>query len=122
MMNILMTALICHLSDDLRRPPWRGHAHPLAGHCYVACEALYHRAGGRAAGLTPCQVQHEGVSHWYLRHTSGTIIDPTADQFASPPPYEQGRGRGFLTSQPSRRAALLLARLDTEVTPCSTFD
>ena len=35
-----VAALIAEsLTDDLRRPPWRGSPNPLAGHCYVASEA-----------------------------------------------------------------------------------
>ena len=73
--------------------------------CYHACEALYHRLGGKAAGLTPMQIHHEGASHWYLRWetTDGVLyLDPTAGQFDTPVPYAEGRGRGFLTKEPSR--------------------
>lgn len=73
--------------------------------CYHACEALYHRLGGKAAGLTPMRIRHEGASHWYLRWETedGTLyLDPTAGQFDTPVPYAEGRGCGFLTKAPSR--------------------
>lgn len=103
--------LLDHLTDDLRRPPWRGHPNPLAGHCYVASEALYHLMGGKGAGLTPQFVRHEDQPHWFLRHQDGTIVDPTAEQFGTPVPYDQARGCGFLTKNPSRRAQVVLDRM-----------
>jgi hypothetical protein len=74
------------------------------GNCYVASEALYHLLGGKAAGWTPMTMRHEGDTHWFLRHESGTIVDPTAGQFQEPPDYARARGCGFLTREPSRRA------------------
>lgn len=101
----------CQLSDDLRKKPYRGNANPVAGHCYVASEALFHRLGGKSAGWTPQSIQHEGGPHWYLKHQDGTILDATADQFETPVPYEQGRGCGFLTRQPSKRTQAVLDQL-----------
>lgn len=100
------------LTDDLRRPPYRGNPNPMAGHCYVASEALYHRLGGKAEGWTPMFIHHEGAPHWFLRHEDGAIIDATADQFRTPVPYEEATGKGFLTRQPSERAQTVLDRLD----------
>lgn len=101
------------LSEDLRKKAYRDHPNPVAGHCYVASEVLYHQLGGKAAGWTPQTVRHEGGPHWYLKHQDGTVIDPTCDQFVTPVPYEEGRGCGFLTKQPSKRAQELMARIDT---------
>lgn len=98
------------LSDELRRAPWKGSACPVAGHCYVASEAAYHMLGGRAAGWTPASLRHEGATHWFLRHQDGSILDLTAGQFGSVPPYASGVGRGFLTAQPSRRAQVVIDR------------
>lgn len=89
------------------------------GNCYVTCEALYHLLGGAAAGYVPHTVQHEGAVHWYLvlRHQPwrsvrlDVVVDPTASQFKTPPPYYKGRGRGFLTKRPSKRARALMERL-----------
>jgi hypothetical protein len=103
--------IIAALTDDLRRAPWHGSPNPLAGHCYVASESYWHLAGGAASGLTPQVIRHEGASHWYLRGADGQIIDLTAGQFQTPVPYAQGRGCGFLTRQPSKRAALVIARV-----------
>ena len=100
------------LTDDLRKPEYRGNPNCLAGHCYVASEALYHSSGGKSAGLTPMHVKHEGASHWFLRAASGENIDPTASQFATPVPYHEAKGKGFLTRQPSRRAQTVMRRMN----------
>ena len=101
------------LSEELRKKPYRDNPNPMAGHCYVGSEALYHKLGGKSAGWTPQTIRHEGGPHWFLENKDGTIIDPTADQFESPVPYEQSKGCGFLTRQPSARCLKVLARLDT---------
>jgi hypothetical protein len=82
----------------------------MAGHCYVAAQAVYHLLGGRRSGWTP----HSGPggaqgAHWWLQH-GGQVLDPTADQYPAYD-YAQGRGRGFLTAQPSRRAQVVLERV-----------
>ena len=79
--------------------------------CYQASELLYHMLGGKDAGLTPMQIWHDGVSHWYLRWELGEktfYLDPTSTQFDSVVPYEAGTGRGFQTKQPSKKAMELL--------------
>lgn len=104
------------LTQELLREPYRSRvaagAHPLTGHCYVACEALYSLLGGEAAGYTPMCQKHEGGPHWWLRGPSGEVIDPTAAQFSSLVPYELGRGKGFLTREPSRRARVVIGRIE----------
>lgn len=102
------------LSDDLRKPEYAG-PHPMSGHCYVAAETLYTLLGGREAGLIPKTVRHEGATHWWLETQEGEIIDPTGDQFSSSVPYAMGRGRGFLTREPSRRARVLLERVRARI-------
>jgi hypothetical protein len=83
----------------------------MRGNCYVTSEALYHLLGGRAAGWKPMTMRHEGDTHWFLRHDSGTIVDATASQFKQLPDYTKARGCGFLTRQPSKRAAALMTDL-----------
>lgn len=102
--------ILSNLTDDLRRAPWKGNPNPLAGHCYVASEALYHSLGDRV-DWTPCTVRHEGAVHWFLRHRDGRIADLTAGQFLTIPDYSSGRGRGFLTRQPSKRTQVVLDKL-----------
>jgi len=111
-MNALLNRLQAALTDDLRRPPWRGSPNSMAGHCYVACEALYHLLGGKETGWKPCFIRHEESPHWFLKNASGTVLDPTASQFSSPPDYAQGIGKGFLTKKPSKRAKKVLEKLE----------
>jgi hypothetical protein len=80
------------------------------GNCYVT-EALYHLLGGKKAGYVPYRVRHEGDVHWYLMLDRTYIIDPTVKQFKTPPPYEKGRGSGFLTKRPSKRAREMMKRM-----------
>ena len=99
------------LTDDLRKQPWRGNPNPVAGHCYAASEAIWHMLGGMESRWRPANIHHEGASHWYLVHLdTGEILDPTADQFQTPVPYSKGRRCGFLTRDPSYRAAVLISR------------
>lgn len=97
------------LVDSLRHKKYRGNPNPLAGHCYVASEVLFHAYPGR---FKPMFVRHEGEPHWYLKDKlSGEIVDPTVSQFKSPPDYSLGKGKGFLTSRPSKRAQIVLNQL-----------
>jgi hypothetical protein len=81
----------------------------MKGNCYHTSEALYHLFGGKEAGWKPMHLKHEGSSHWYLKHsTTNQIIDPTRSQFKTFPAYANGKGKGFLTKQPSKRAQELM--------------
>jgi hypothetical protein len=80
------------------------------GNCYVTCEALYHLMGGKAAGWKPMCLKWENDNHWYLQRGE-TIVDPTASQFKTTPDYALGKGKGFLTKAPSRRARELMAKM-----------
>lgn len=107
-----------HLTDDLRRSPWRGSADPLAGHCFVASEAIYYLLGGRAAGWKPLSMRHEGAPHWLLRHEpSGRVVDATEWQFRTPPDVACAVGKGFMSSRPdtpSARAQELMRRVQAD--------
>ena len=50
--------------------------------------------------------------HWYLKHETGVIVDPTDIQFKYPPTNlaraRRARGSGFLTKLPSKRALELM--------------
>lgn len=112
------------MTEDLLKPQYRGSEKHMRGHCYVASEALYHLLGGKDKGWGVRYIQHEGGPHTYLQHESGRIVDPTADQFDTPVPYEHGRPGAFLTNRalppgassppPSARAREVLERLLTE--------
>lgn len=106
------------LTDDLRRAPYKGHRNTLRGHCYVASEALYHLRGGKAAGLKPMFISHEGAPHWFLTDTKNKIIyDLTARQFETPVPYHLAKGKGFLTAKPSARATKVMQRVQNQRDP-----
>lgn len=112
--DVMVEAVRGALSDDLRKKPYQGAANCMAGHCYVASEALYHILGAKEAGWTPMHVSHEGGPHWYLKNRhSGKVIDATADQFQTPVPYHLGKGKGFLTALPSKRANIVISRVLT---------
>ena len=83
----------------------------MRGNCYVACEAFYHLLGGKDAGYKPMYVYHENDTHWFLKHISGLIIDPTSSQFKTKPNYLNGKGCGFLTKNASKKAKVLMKKL-----------
>lgn len=98
------------LTDDLRREQYRGNKNPLAGHCYVASEALYHRLLSFGIKAKPMFIRHEGRPHWFLK-VEDIVIDYTAEQFTTAVPYNDAKGKGFLTKEPSKRAELVMLRL-----------
>lgn len=81
----------------------------MRGNCYTTCEALYHLLGGKDAGWKPINMRHEGDSHWFLKHKSGLILDPTTWQFEHEPDHSQAVGRGFQTKNPSERAVRMIS-------------
>lgn len=116
--------ILAALSPDLLSLGWREKnkqsGNPLVGHCYVAAEALFHLLGGKEAGWTPYILTHQswpeeldrGETHWFLKHRSGLIADPTAGQIEGGAiPYKRAMGKGFLTKAPSRRARTVLFRI-----------
>lgn len=95
-------------------------AHPTTGHCYVAAEALYHLIGGTDSGFKPTVAKLKGPptsgTHWWLSIPGmNEILDPTAAQFDPrdlDEIYASGRCTGFLTKQPSKRAAEVIRRVE----------
>lgn len=108
------------LTPDLLKREYReaNKTNGTYGHCYAASEALYHMLGGKASGLRPTNGRDgNGVVHWWVKSKDGRIIDPTATQYTSiglNPPYEAGKGGGFLTKDPSRRAQTIINRINDE--------
>ena len=113
----LIDAIQAVLSPDLLKKEYRekNRDNPLYGHCYAASEALYHLLGGKNSGWKPhCGRDEQNVTHWWLANAAGERLDPTAGQYTSvglTPPYEAGRGNGFLTSKPSKRAQVIIGRI-----------
>lgn len=86
------------------------------GNCYAAAEALYHILGGKSAGWKPMCMRTKTDTHWFIKHDSGLILDPSRAQFGGRfPDYSKARGKGFLTKQPSRRAKALMEQLTWQV-------
>ena len=87
-----------------------------SGNCYAVSEAAYHILGGKRAGWTPmCMKLSAGGSHWFLKHTSGIIVDLSVKQFEGVPDYSKAKGCGFLTKQPSQRARLLMSAMTWQI-------
>lgn len=100
------------LTDELRQPQYRGKPN-YAGHCYVATEAAYYLLGAGETGWQPAFIRHEDQPHWFLvNRLTGEVLDITWRQFNELPNYhDDGRGKGFLTNFPSRRAAIVIQRV-----------
>jgi len=111
------------LTDELRKPEYRSNPNPVAGHCFVAANALYHLINGARTGWDMKVIHKEHLkdladdTHWFLQHRkTGHILDPTADQFeGNEVPYHKGVGCG--TSQnaddqghPTKRAQVVIDR------------
>lgn len=88
----------------------------LTGHCYVASEAFHHLVGG-----VPHFIRHEGSPHWYLS-LDFEIVDPTVEQFETEPQYDEGVGKGFLTSEPSKRAQEIIESVKQRLTDNANGD
>ena len=98
------------LTNYLRRAPWKGNPNKMAGHCYVASEALFFLLGGKQAGWKPIYLKVGGESHWFLKHKSGLVLDATEDQFCQLVDHAKGKGKGFSTpgAVPAKRAKTVM--------------
>jgi len=118
----LKELIITNLSDDLLSSKWRFYkkCRPTLditfGHCYVASEAAYHLIGGKENGWKPFCMEVDLNTHWFLKHSSGFILDVTESQFKSKLDYSQAKGKGFLTKQPSKRTRKLLKKISESKT------
>ncbi len=110
-LQFVVTCVQACLTDELRNAPWRWHENRLAGHCYVASESVYWLCGGRDSGMTVKRVKMGDAWHWYLLDEDGTVVDPTAGQFDVEVPYGDGVSTGFLTGRPSKRARIVMDRV-----------
>ena len=104
------------LSPDLLKGRWKVQTHPLEGHCYIATEALFHILPDKE-NWKPMVASYndEGgkATHWWLvNRTTGKILDPTREQYGDKiPPYHLGKGTGFLTKLPSKRAQIIISNI-----------
>jgi hypothetical protein len=89
----------------------------LKGHCYIATEALFHLLKDNKRWKPMCASyndEHGKATHWWLvNKDNGNILDPTKEQYLpDEPPYHLGRGCGFLTKNPSKRAKIIINRVN----------
>lgn len=108
--------IINNLSDDLLSSKYKKlkticTTHKTFGHCYIASEVAYFLLGGKNAGWTAYCMKIDNGNHWFLKHTSGNILDITKEQFDKPINYDLARGKGFLTKILSKRSRILLGRI-----------
>ena len=117
------------LSKDLLNPQYlkklKEDDDVSCGQCYAASEAAFHMYGkenGFKSYVLNSKTFPEGLdkgdTHWFLKNKEGEIIDPTAEQFGvTPIPYEEGRGTGFLTKNPSKAALQIINRVEQNNAP-----
>ena len=104
------------LTPDLLKPAYRAKNknNPMYGHCYAASEAAYHLFAKDESFFPMRGRDEEGVCHWWLENVAGDRLDITVDQYTSVgrvPPYANGKRGGFLTKEPSQRAAEIIRRV-----------
>lgn len=54
----------------------------------------------------------EGETHWFLKNNENVVIDPTQEQFSTSVPHEKGKRQAFLTKHPSKRAKIIMERVE----------
>lgn len=95
-------ALRASLSPDLLKKGFTGY-------CYIYAESLYHYAQALGLCVKVKCLRLEGLeTHWWVEY-QGEVYDVTPPR--TPFPYSLGKGKGFLTKNPSKRAALLASRV-----------
>lgn len=111
----IIQAIRKSLTPELLSKEWKPFADEhCTGHCYIGAEAAYHLLGGKKAKLKVFVASYEEGTHWWLVDIEGKIIDPTECQYTAygdKPPYHLGRCCGFLTTQPSKRAQVVINRV-----------
>lgn len=116
-------AVKASLTDELRQKQYRGRP-DMGGYCYIASEAIFslNLTVGPERRLIPIHMTHESVSHWALgdlgtlNDMSYAVIDLTTDQFKTTPAYHEAHRRSFLTTQPSKRAKIVIERAIARLT------
>jgi hypothetical protein len=115
MIDIINKVKQC-LSPDLLRKEYleENKTNPMAGHCYIATEAIFHILGGKEYYQPYVARDDDNITHWWLIHKiTGDKVDVTQEQYTSiglEPPYKKGKKATFLTSYPSKRAVIVIER------------
>ena len=85
------------------------------GNCYAVTEAAWHILGGQDSEweVMRLKIPGEKHSHWFLRHgmLHGIVIDLSVRQFKTPPDYRKGIHCAFLTTEPSKKAQILIEQM-----------
>lgn len=91
---------------------WRNGVKQFTGDDYVSAETLYHAVGGDATGWKLHTVDWDGGQHWYLKHTTGVVLDPTWHMYERQPDYTKGTENYFrdMTVSKSAQSKLDLAK------------
>lgn len=89
------------LTDDLLKKGW-------SGHCYLFAETFYHLYGKDQGWKVMCHNAEGFETHWWIQAPDGAIFECLDDE--EPFPYYLGRGKGFLTREPSKRCQKVIKR------------
>ncbi len=128
----LVDAVRGALTDNDRNKPYKGHTNPMTGHCYVASQAVHYGLGKEMSDWKPHHVRHGAAvdkdsngkmrpgTHIFLKNPkTNEIIDPTADQFEAPVPYDQGTPFGWMhhpdRSKPDNRTRPVFERMQANM-------
>ena|SRR5271157_92648 len=115
-MKNLINKIINNLSDDLLKSKYRHieNKNKFTGHCYVATEALYYLMSEEDRIIfKPAILKVNNDTHWFLKNKlTGEIIDITKNQFEFELDYVKSKNKFFLTNKPSKRAQILINRIN----------
>jgi hypothetical protein len=122
--NNLIVKIKSVLTPDLLKGIWKKESdNPMAGHCYIATEALYWLLGGPYSEWKPYVLSHktwpdgldEGETHWFLKNKNREILDPTKEQFEGCEiEYDKGTPNGMMNYPVggSKRAKEIIRRIN----------
>jgi hypothetical protein len=89
-----------------------------AGYCYVASEAFFHMINCRGYKpmflSLPDDYDSLFTTHWFILSPDSYMIDLTAEQFKTVPPYELAIEKGFLTKKPCKRTKALITSVEKQ--------
>jgi hypothetical protein len=104
------------------------NSHYSFGLCYIASEAVFHLMKEfNHTNLKPMVGRVKNNTHWWLEDTiTKKRIDPTKNQFETKSLrnsfYKAGKGCGFLTKKPSKRAQILINHAKKELKTAILFN
>jgi len=83
--------------------------HPTTGYCYLVTKVLYYYCYPESQPYVVTMNGNE--DHWFLKTKTCKIIDLTADQFDTTPPWNLGKPRNYKTKIISKSVKDLAKRL-----------